>query len=84
VLSGDVADQVADSREEQSQVEFGSGFGAVTDIQIGPEGAVYVTSIGDGTVYRMPEPASSTAIAAGALALTLMGRFRAPPRARLS
>ena len=51
---GGLADLVADDTTEQNLVRFGQGFGSVTDIQIGPNGVVYVTSIGNGTVYRLP------------------------------
>ena len=65
VLDGALADLVADSATERDAVEFGSGFGAVTDIQVGPDGAVYVTSIGNGIVYRIvPEPSTTLALAA--------------------
>jgi glucose/arabinose dehydrogenase len=53
-----VADLVADSAAERNQFLFGSNFSSVTDLEIGPDGRLYVVSIGRGTVYRIdgPEP----------------------------
>jgi glucose/arabinose dehydrogenase len=78
VLGGGLADLVADSFAERDQIVFGSGFGAVTDIQIGPDGAAYVTSISDQTIYRIvPEPSLGAMLLAGSLALGLAHRARA-------
>jgi hypothetical protein len=66
VLSGGLADLVADSATERDQVQFGSGFGAITDIQVGPDGGVYVTSISDQTIYRIvPEPSLAAMLPIG-------------------
>ncbi len=56
---GGLQDLVADSATERDLVRFGSGFGAVTDLKISPDGDVYVVSIGNGAVYRI-EPRSLT------------------------
>ncbi|MDX1931828.1 MAG: PQQ-dependent sugar dehydrogenase [Capsulimonadales bacterium] len=62
VLSGDLADLVADSVTERNLNRFGSGFGAVTDLQVGPDNAIYVTSFTQGRVFRIaaisPEPSA--------------------------
>lgn len=59
VLTGNLADLVADDATERDSLLFGSSFGGATDIEVGPDGAVYLTSYFDGTVYRIvPEPAS--------------------------
>ena len=57
-------------RGGDSFAPFGTDFSVTTDIQIGPDGAVYVVSLGAGQVYRValvPEPAT--------WALTLCGLF---------
>ena len=37
-------------------VIFGDGFGGVTDLTVGPDGYLYVVSIGQGKIFRiMPE-----------------------------
>jgi glucose/arabinose dehydrogenase len=76
VLTGGLADLVADDLTERNQVRFGENFGSVTDIQVGPDNAVYVTSIGRGTVYRLPEPSLAMSMIAGSLALAVLGRSR--------
>jgi glucose/arabinose dehydrogenase len=78
VLTGVLADLVANDVAEQNLSRFGQGFGSVTDIQIGPEGAVYVTSIGDGTVYRLPEPSFALMMLVGSAAVAFARRFRTP------
>lgn len=48
----DLTDLVADDVTEQNQVRLGQGFGAITDFDIGPDGALYVVSI-FGNVFRI-------------------------------
>lgn len=52
-LAGGLADLVADNAAERDALLFGSGFGATTDIQVGPDHAVYVLSLSNGTLYRI-------------------------------
>jgi aldose sugar dehydrogenase len=52
VLSGPLADKVANSLDELKSVIFGKGFGTITDLQVGPDGYLYVLAI-DGTIYRI-------------------------------
>ena len=81
VLSGNLADLVADDVTERNAVRFGQNFGPITDMQVGPDGGVYVTSIGNGTVYRiLPEPPGALSLLVGALTLALARRAH-PPRA---
>jgi aldose sugar dehydrogenase len=52
-LSGPLADKVANTPDEMRDNIFGSGFGVITDIQIGPDdGYLYVLTYG-GTIYRI-------------------------------
>ena len=52
-LSGDLSDQIADTRAELQPVIFGQGFGVITDIQVGPgDGYLYVLTY-DGSIYRI-------------------------------
>lgn len=78
VLADPLDDLVADDTTEQNLVRFGQNFGAVTDIQVGPDGDVYVTSIGNGTIYRLPEPSATVMMLVGSLAVWL-GRPRRTP-----
>lgn len=78
-LSGALADLVADG-SEGSALLFGSNFPVTTDIEVGPDRAVYVVSYGQSRIYRViPEPGSPTLLATGALglaALHLLARRR--------
>jgi glucose/arabinose dehydrogenase len=56
VLTGGLADLVADSTAEQNQVRIGQGFSAAVALVQGPDHHVYVTSIGNGTIYRISGP----------------------------
>jgi aldose sugar dehydrogenase len=40
-----------------SSIVFGEGFGGITDLEVGPDGNLYVVSIGLGTIYQI-SPAS--------------------------
>ncbi|HXR80986.1 MAG TPA: PQQ-dependent sugar dehydrogenase, partial [Saprospiraceae bacterium] len=53
-LAGPLSDKVANTPEElQDNNIFGSGFGVITDIQVGPDdGYLYVLTYG-GTIYRI-------------------------------
>jgi glucose/arabinose dehydrogenase len=51
--TGLLTDLVADTTAERDLLKLGSGFGAITDLEIGPDGALYVVSIGNGAIYRI-------------------------------
>jgi glucose/arabinose dehydrogenase len=53
VLGGALADGVGDSNGELTELIFANGFGGVTDLKIGPDGRLYVVSIGDGKIYAI-------------------------------
>lgn len=49
-------DLEADTNTEADQLLLGTGFGNVTDLEIGPDGNVYVVGLGAGAVYRIQHP----------------------------
>jgi len=51
-LTGVLADKVANTPQESQQMVFGRGFGTITDLQVGPDGYLYVLTFG-GTLYRI-------------------------------
>src|SRR5207302_9783466 len=51
-LTGALADKVANTQQESQQVVFGQGFGTITDLQVGPDGYLYVLTFG-GNIYRI-------------------------------
>ncbi len=56
VLSGGLADLVADTNAERDLVRIGQGFGAITDVERGPDNHVYVVSIFPAAIYRIAGP----------------------------
>jgi glucose/arabinose dehydrogenase len=52
-LTGSLADKVADNDFELQNSIFGEDFGVPTDLEIGPDGMLYVTSLRDGAIYRI-------------------------------
>jgi glucose/arabinose dehydrogenase len=48
ILSGSLAGKVANSINDLKQVIFGHGFGGITDMEIGPDGYLYVLSLYEG------------------------------------
>jgi aldose sugar dehydrogenase len=53
VLSGKLADKVANSDKEAGKLIFGSGFGGISDMDVGPDGNLYVLSFGKGAIYKI-------------------------------
>jgi aldose sugar dehydrogenase len=53
ILDGPLADKIEQSPEELSQILFGQGFDSITDLQVSPDGYLYVVSYGDGNIYRI-------------------------------
>ena len=60
VLNGPLADKVADTDDETKGIIFGSNFGGISDMVVGPDGYLYIVSLGRGTIYRIV-PAVTTA-----------------------
>ena len=54
-LDGSLVDKVADKVEELGNIIFGKGFGVITDLQVGPDGYLYVLVYDkdDGRIYRI-------------------------------
>jgi aldose sugar dehydrogenase len=57
-----LTDSVLNKDDDPSTIIFATGFAGVTDIEEGPDGLIYVVSVGDGTIYKI---ASRNAIASG-------------------
>ena len=47
-LEGSLADKLANNEDELNQVIFGRNFGAITDIEVGPDGYLYIMSLRQG------------------------------------
>ena len=44
---------MADTADELEDVTFADGLGLVTDIEVGPDGYLYVVSLGHEAIYRI-------------------------------
>jgi glucose/arabinose dehydrogenase len=53
LLEGDLADKIANSPDELDSVIFGNGFSGITDIEVGPDGYLYVLTYSKGAIYRI-------------------------------
>ena len=50
-VSPNLADLVADSAAEHDELIFGTGFGGITDLKVGPDGLLYVVAFSQGKIY---------------------------------
>jgi aldose sugar dehydrogenase len=60
LLSGPLADKVGNTLDELQDVIFGHGFGTITDLQVGPDGYLYVLTLA-GNIYRIVPSFDSSA-----------------------
>jgi aldose sugar dehydrogenase len=52
-LDNPLDDKVADTANETDGATFAHGFGIITDLEVGPDGYLYVVSLDHGTIYRI-------------------------------
>ena len=56
-LEGDLADLILDKNDDTSKIRFGENFGIITDLEVGPDGYLYVVSgfrgTDEGSIYRI-------------------------------
>jgi glucose/arabinose dehydrogenase len=48
ILNGSLSDKVVDGRKELNNATFGSVFGGITDIKVGPDGFLYILAVNEG------------------------------------
>ena len=53
VLDGPLSDKIANTPEELGGVKFAEGFSGISDLEVGPDGYLYVLAYGKGTIYRI-------------------------------
>jgi aldose sugar dehydrogenase len=53
VLQEPLDDKVVDDDGENEDIVFGEGFGSISDLEVGPDGYLYVVSIALGGIYRI-------------------------------
>ena len=52
-LSGPILDKIANSVEELKDIILGKGFLGITDIEVGPDGYLYIVSYWGGSIWRI-------------------------------
>jgi glucose/arabinose dehydrogenase len=52
-LEGPLMDKVADKDSELNKVVFAGGFGLISDLEIGPDGYLYIVVFNEGKIYRI-------------------------------
>jgi glucose/arabinose dehydrogenase len=53
MLEGVLADKVADNEDELISVVFGTGFRSISDIEVGPDGNLYLLLYGPGKIMKI-------------------------------
>ena len=48
-----LADKVINASEGMEEIVFGTGFGCITDLEVGPDGFLYVVSLTHDAIYRI-------------------------------
>jgi aldose sugar dehydrogenase len=51
--SPQLQDNVVNYGDSMDEIIFGTGFGCLTDIKVGPDGLIYIVSLSDGAIYRL-------------------------------
>ena len=51
--SFDLQDNTLNIGESNKEILFGTGFGAITDVEEGPDGFLYIVSLSNGKIYRI-------------------------------
>ena len=59
-LNGSLADKVADTDAENKDITFATGFKGITDMQVGPDGYLYILSYNYGAIFRILPVQSTT------------------------
>jgi aldose sugar dehydrogenase len=52
-LDDPLKDRIANNKDESQKAILGHGFGGITDIEVGPDGYLYIVSIGQGKIFRI-------------------------------
>ncbi len=51
--SSELQDNTLNTGESNEEILFGTGFGAITDVEEGPDGFLYIVSLSNGKIYRI-------------------------------
>lgn len=58
--SPQLKDNVVNYEDSMDEIIFGTDFGCVSDVVSGPDGFLYITSLSDGSIYRIVPKSTST------------------------
>jgi aldose sugar dehydrogenase len=54
VLAGELEDKIAETRKTGTEdIVFGEGFAGISDLEVGPDGYLYIVSLGQGKIFRV-------------------------------
>jgi aldose sugar dehydrogenase len=54
ILAGELKDKIAETSETGVRdIVFGEGFAGISDLETGPDGYLYVVSLGQGKIFRI-------------------------------
>jgi glucose/arabinose dehydrogenase len=54
ILSGELEDKILEASEtDTEEIVFGEGFAGISDLEVGPDGYLYVVSLGQGKIFRI-------------------------------
>jgi aldose sugar dehydrogenase len=55
LLNGSLSDKVAESSEREGlkNIIFGKGFGVISDIEVGPDGYLYIVSLSENKIFKI-------------------------------
>ncbi|MDH2906470.1 MAG: PQQ-dependent sugar dehydrogenase [Candidatus Nitrosotalea sp.] len=67
--SPELADKEVNIGDSMKEIVFATGFGCISDVVTGPDGMLYITSLTDGTIYRIVPQNSIEAIFSGSISL---------------
>ncbi len=51
--SPELLDRIHNVNESMDEIIFGTGFGCITDIEVGPDGFIYIVSLSEERIYRI-------------------------------
>jgi hypothetical protein len=60
--SPELSDMVHNIDESMDEIVFGTGFGCLTDIEVGPDGFIYIVSLSEERIYRILPKAAAQQI----------------------
>ena len=52
-LDNPLDDRIANNKDELQKIILGQGFNGIPDIEVGPDGYLYIVSFGNGEIYRI-------------------------------